>query len=600
MINFQASASNVQDLLERFQYIPFARDQKVNYRQSRSLKALSYQSLEARELLAGDLFQSIVVNVDGTSHELTATNNTLPVNAGEQIQVESIKFNAEDLDGVFAAEGYISRLTDLHSPSSIDYSDGRFSARDANQAATGGEGTIGGLAEGWVAETGLDRLNLVLVHYTESGQEVADRFLINVQVGEADLEFDLETLEQIRSQDLTVGDQIQIPAAWTNSLDGLYHNYAEVDVYLASNPDHIVWAGSTVGNAGQDNRILGSFENTSQGDGFSQYWTPDTSGEYILKYYLDPEFALSETNEENNTHEIRVNVDADIELQVTNDHFTSDFSSLDVLSNDTGAGELQVVEFTQGQHGTVGLNNDGTLAYEPENGFIGRDKFTYTAADENGSTAVGVVSLDVQIELLVSSSVTGQVDQTIGLDIRTNAPLVYVTGVPAAATLSVGEKTSESSWLIANEDLDGLALESRESFPQGVDIEVTPVNQSYVAYDELTQSINIVIDSELQANDDIVIDSFIAQPWTFTFQIRNSTSEDRQFEFRIPDANYELTNLQLNGSTQDVTVRQSGNDILIGGILPAYQSVGGQQPNGFLGAIAATNGTPFVLSSLVV
>ena len=72
------------------------------------------------------------------------------------------------------------------------------------------------------------------------------------------------------------------------------------------------------------------------------------------------------------------------------------------------------------------------------------------------------------------------------------------------------------------------------------------------------------------------------------------------FEFVIPDANYELTNLVFNGSGQNVVLVQTANadgtnDIVISGTLPAYQSLGGQQPNGFQGAINPTNGDPQVL-----
>ena len=95
----------------------------------------------------------------------------------------------------------------------------------------------------------------------------------------------------------------------------------------------------------------------------------------------------------------------------------------------------------------------------------------------------------------------------------------------------------------------------------------------------------------------LAVDSFQAGPWTFTFQVRNTTSTALAFEFVIPDANYELTNLVFNGSSQDVKLVQVQNpdgthEITISGTLPPFQSVGGQQPNGFQGAITPTNGTP--------
>ena len=95
------------------------------------------------------------------------------------------------------------------------------------------------------------------------------------------------------------------------------------------------------------------------------------------------------------------------------------------------------------------------------------------------------------------------------------------------------------------------------------------------------------------------IDSFQQAPYTFTFQIRNTTSGPLDFEFLIPDASYELTNLVLNGSGQNVVVDQTYADsdlfdITISGTVPAYQSVGGQQPNGFSGALNPTSGSPLI------
>lgn len=95
----------------------------------------------------------------------------------------------------------------------------------------------------------------------------------------------------------------------------------------------------------------------------------------------------------------------------------------------------------------------------------------------------------------------------------------------------------------------------------------------------------------------VVVDSFIQAPWTFTFQVRNTTSESLDFEFVIPDANYELSNLVFNGSSQSVSLSQTANgdgtfDIVVSGVLPPFQSVGGQQPNGFQGALNPTSGPP--------
>ena len=70
------------------------------------------------------------------------------------------------------------------------------------------------------------------------------------------------------------------------------------------------------------------------------------------------------------------------------------------------------------------------------------------------------------------------------------------------------------------------------------------------------------------------------------------------FEFVIPSTNYQLDNLVFNGSGQNVTLTQVPTDtgavIVITGTVPAYQSVGGQQPNGFNGQLTPTSDQPYI------
>lgn len=99
----------------------------------------------------------------------------------------------------------------------------------------------------------------------------------------------------------------------------------------------------------------------------------------------------------------------------------------------------------------------------------------------------------------------------------------------------------------------------------------------------------------LEACDDVVIDSFLALPWTFTFQVRNTTSSVKAFEFHVPDTNYDLAALIFNGSADDVTLTEVDGGVVIAGTLPAWQSVGGIVPNGFTGSLWPSNGEPYVL-----
>ena len=70
---------------------------------------------------------------------------------------------------------------------------------------------------------------------------------------------------------------------------------------------------------------------------------------------------------------------------------------IDVLANDTDVDgdSLSVSDVTQGSHGAVEINANGTVKYTPEAGFAGLDSFTYTADDGNGGTDTATVTVVV-------------------------------------------------------------------------------------------------------------------------------------------------------------------------------------------------------------
>lgn len=46
-------------------------------------------------------------------------------------------------------------------------------------------------------------------------------------------------------------------------------------------------------------------------------------------------------------------------------------------------------------NGTVVVNSDGSITYTPDNGFVGKDTFSYEIADENGLTSIAMVTITV-------------------------------------------------------------------------------------------------------------------------------------------------------------------------------------------------------------
>src|SRR5205814_8269695 len=66
-----------------------------------------------------------------------------------------------------------------------------------------------------------------------------------------------------------------------------------------------------------------------------------------------------------------------------------------VLANDTDADNdtLTVSQVTQGPHGSVVINIDGTVTYTPNANYNGADSFTYTITDGKGGSGGATVTV---------------------------------------------------------------------------------------------------------------------------------------------------------------------------------------------------------------
>jgi len=69
---------------------------------------------------------------------------------------------------------------------------------------------------------------------------------------------------------------------------------------------------------------------------------------------------------------------------------------IDILGNDTDPeGDPLTVTSATAPNGTVTINGDGTLDYQPDPGFSGPDTITYVIDDGNGNTDTGSVAINV-------------------------------------------------------------------------------------------------------------------------------------------------------------------------------------------------------------
>ncbi len=125
------------------------------------------------------------------------------------------------------------------------------------------------------------------------------------------------------------------------------------------------------------------------GDGTLSY-TPaaDFHGTEAFSYTLQDPFG--------NTEVASVQVTVTAVDDTVDDHATTNEDTpvnIDVLGNDTFAGPASVESVTQGAHGSVTLNPDGTVRYVPSPNFHGSDRFTYTARDAHGNRETATVTL---------------------------------------------------------------------------------------------------------------------------------------------------------------------------------------------------------------
>ncbi|OQX12316.1 MAG: hypothetical protein BWK80_43840 [Desulfobacteraceae bacterium IS3] len=110
-------------------------------------------------------------------------------------------------------------------------------------------------------------------------------------------------------------------------------------------------------------------------------------------------YEISDGNGGTDTATVRVTVDNETPAAVADSVVTRPDQpiTIPVLANDTDpeGDPLKVTRITPPTNGTVVKNEDGTLTYTPNPGFIGSDTFTYTVKDTSGNTNSATVTVVV-------------------------------------------------------------------------------------------------------------------------------------------------------------------------------------------------------------
>jgi Cadherin-like domain/Bacterial Ig domain/Calx-beta domain len=124
-------------------------------------------------------------------------------------------------------------------------------------------------------------------------------------------------------------------------------------------------------------------------------YTPDTgfTGQDSFTYTVeDPEGNTA-------TNTITVTVGPTNPIAADDDAATPVNTAVNVVVIDLAfqpaGGTLTTTAVTQGTHGSVVINMDGTVTYTPTSGYSGTDTFTYTVTDGSSNTATGSITVTV-------------------------------------------------------------------------------------------------------------------------------------------------------------------------------------------------------------
>ncbi len=165
---------------------------------------------------------------------------------------------------------------------------------------------------------------------------------------------------------------------------------------------------------------------------------------------------------------------------------------IDVLANDDDpADPLTVVGVTQGAHGQVIINPDGTLTYTPAANYSGPDSFGYVIDDGEGGRSSATVSLIVAAVAdrpAVTASTAGGSEGAafpvnlsaapVDLDGSEQLVSIRVSGVPAGARFNRGTLAGTVGglgvWDLSPADLAGLTLTVPDG-PASLTLSVTVV-----------------------------------------------------------------------------------------------------------------------------
>jgi Ca2+-binding RTX toxin-like protein len=135
--------------------------------------------------------------------------------------------------------------------------------------------------------------------------------------------------------------------------------------------------------------------------------------------------------------------------------------NIDVLANDHDhdGDDLEVTAVTQGSHGVVVINANGTLGYTSNTNYTGPDSFSYTVSDGNGGTSTATVNVTVyaatQDDIFTATSGNDSFDGGSGNDTVTYADATAAVSIDLNLTTAQSTGGSGSDTLLNIENIIG-------------------------------------------------------------------------------------------------------------------------------------------------
>jgi acylphosphatase len=161
------------------------------------------------------------------------------------------------------------------------------------------------------------------------------------------------------------------------------------------------------------------------------------------------------------TETTTVNVTVNAVADIANDSTTTNEDNsvtTNVLANDSFEGSPVVTAVTQGAHGTVVNNNDGTVTYTPNADYNGTDSYTYTVTS-GGVTETATVNVTVNaVADIVGDSDSTNEDTSVTTNVLANDTFEgspVVTGVTQGAHGSVVNNNDGTITYTPNADYNG-------------------------------------------------------------------------------------------------------------------------------------------------